>query len=163
MYSSNPNQPNSPFAPQAWWKSRQTSGGKNPYGFGLERTAGALALQRNRPGMPTNTVPLPEVNPPFQPLLPADWHRRAQTNTAPLRHAVRLAGLSNPAPGVYTRNGVPISPEDYQRIKSEASALRAAPIQQTQGVTTGATADAYAAKFADPVPPRSRKPSLGGY
>ena len=60
----NPNQRTQPFAPEEFWKSRLTSGGQNPFGFGQERISGALAPQRNVPGMPTNTVPLPPVQQP---------------------------------------------------------------------------------------------------
>jgi hypothetical protein len=59
MFGSNPNSPNNPFAPKQSWMSKQTNGSSNPYGFGYEQLAGKLALQRNVPGMPTNTVPLP--------------------------------------------------------------------------------------------------------
>jgi len=61
MIGGNPNQPNNPFAPQMPQNARTMAGGSNPYGFGMERLAGALALQRNKPGMATNTVPLPGV------------------------------------------------------------------------------------------------------
>jgi hypothetical protein len=62
MLGGNPNTPNNPFAPQQSWMSKQNNGSQNPYGFGLERLAGKLALQRNVGGMPTNTVPLPAMH-----------------------------------------------------------------------------------------------------
>ncbi len=67
MFGGNPNRPRDPYAgryPQMAKPMQQ--GGKNPYGFGYERIAGKLALQRNVPGMPTNTMPLPSMHSPYQ-------------------------------------------------------------------------------------------------
>jgi hypothetical protein len=69
MYGHNPNTSNNPYAPQQSWMSKQTNGSRNPYGFGAQRIAGKLALQRNVPGMPTNTVPLPQRRQPMQPMM----------------------------------------------------------------------------------------------
>lgn len=64
MLGGNPNARNNPYAPQQSWMSKQTNGARNPYGFGQQRLDGQLALQRNVPGLPTNTVPLPQVQMP---------------------------------------------------------------------------------------------------
>lgn len=64
MRYGNPNTPNQPYAPQYPQMSRQQQGGRNPYGYGMERIAGATALQRNVPGMATNTSPLPRTRQP---------------------------------------------------------------------------------------------------
>lgn len=60
----NPNAPRQPYAPAYPQYARAQMGGHNPYGYGKERVAGKLALQRNVPGLPTNTVPLPQMRQP---------------------------------------------------------------------------------------------------
>jgi hypothetical protein len=59
----NPNTPRQPYKPQYGQMARPMMGGRNPYGYGMERIQGKLALQRNVPGLPTNTVPLPAMRP----------------------------------------------------------------------------------------------------
>ena len=72
MFGGNPNRPRDPYAPHQPQMSRRMMGGRNPYGFGTERIAGRMALQRNVPGMPTNTMPLPAYRQPqmMRPRLP---------------------------------------------------------------------------------------------
>lgn len=86
MLGGNPNTPNNPFAPRQSWMSKQANGSSNPYGFGLERLAGKLALQRNVSGMPTNTVPLPPMHP----------NRRYATPTEPMYEHSIMPGVVGP-------------------------------------------------------------------
>lgn len=63
MYGNNPNVRAQPFAPRAPHRARSMQGGTNPYGFGLERAAGRVALQTNVPGRSTNVNIMPVVEP----------------------------------------------------------------------------------------------------
>ncbi len=66
MYQNNPNIRTQPFQPRAPHMARPLQGGRNPYGFGMERIAGQLALQPNLPGRSTNTMPFPTIPNPMQ-------------------------------------------------------------------------------------------------
>jgi hypothetical protein len=150
MFGSNPNQPNNPFKPFDMFKSKQMNGAQNPFGFGMQRLAGALAPQRNVPGLPTNTVPLPPV-----------------TNHATPRWALHMAGWKfDPATGQYTHNGLPVTQAAYMQRRQEANAMRGQPAQMAQnGNRTGLAGQAYAAQYQQPQPRVTPRPSrtLGDY
>lgn len=69
----NPNAARQPYAPAYPQMARAQMGGRNPYGYGVERIAGKLAPQRNVRGLPTNTVPLPSMRQPN--LMRPNYHR----------------------------------------------------------------------------------------
>jgi hypothetical protein len=169
--------------------SKQANGSQNPYGFGLERLAGKLALQRNVGGMPTNTVPLPQMqqqgsNPQEQawweqryaPVpasamnhLSEDWHQRARMNSSTPRAFLNIGQLGltrDPATNSYLQNGQPIDQQEWYRLYNDAIQRGHDPAtfgqQVANGPRTGAVADAYAARVQQPQP-MNRRPGLGSY
>jgi hypothetical protein len=147
MYNGDPNQPNNPFKPFDMFKSKQMNGSQNPFGFGMQRVAGALAPQRNKSGMPTNTVPLPPV-----------------TNHATPRWALHMAGWKyDPATGAYTHNGLPVTQAAYMQRRQEANDMHGqkAPLAQN-GNRTGAVAEGYAQRYAPAPQPRASGPNRNG-
>lgn len=57
----NPNAPRNPFAPKGQTGPAQP--GANPYGYGIQQTAGQLAYQPNRYGLGRGTNTTPQVTP----------------------------------------------------------------------------------------------------
>ena len=150
-FGGNPNQPNNPFAPRQSWMSRPTQGGRNPYGFGTERIDGALAPQRNVPGMATNTAPLP-ARTGEEGAAPGGWRPGMPFNA--LTFSRRGQGL----PGSFSRNfgqhyggtgdmggygwtqgqgyslnGVPITDAEYAAAYEAAYGQQAANLARNQG------------------------------